>query len=474
MKKAKEQKHNYIYDVINFWLGNEKYEYYILALIDELPDIFQLKEESILKIVLEKFSDSCKDELINQKSEIVSKDYYARIFNKLYNHKKYDHQIDSQLDEIKNQLNNFVANGNFKLERKQQIYDSINNLGKPIEEIQPLYEIEISELKEQMKYISDYLEVSINDSSRMNFIKEETIIIGNENSINQYAYSINYTKDGSVLLRFHILDIKSIVPEDTPMYFDMKNNNILDKDVIDKISLNTDRISPVITYQLNITNRGEIYNFKYFHSLIKPQKLVNKNTPYNELKKDFSTKQFVYAYKILHNYYNLETNAQTFNEIDKSLVDFLTKTISLKIKQKQIPFVYKVQDNPNVDDYIEQLTNLNWYMFRLKDSDFRLVYKVICNKNNTKAHYSLTNKGHYGTKRKSFINITKPLSFIGLISQKMLDEIFIKNISVEEINEIYEKEFIELVDYYNEKFYGVSTPTKEDKKSNNRRVNKKD
>ena len=481
-------KHDYLYDTIMFWLSDEKYGNYLLTFINTLDETYlndsltykntkyshnirknknnkKFLKSTITELIMKKFVDSCRGQLINQKSNIVDKNYYVKLFNKIYNNPKYKHKDAASLNKMQKDLEEFVRSGSFKSEKKGEIIKALEQLTKKETEIKPLYEVDKKDLREHIRYFKDYLDSAIKDHSRMNFIEDQTIIIGRQaDGLYQYAYSIDYKRDGSCLLRVHVLDINALMYTDTPLYFDMKNNNYLNEEIIDGFSMKPGKLSPTVTYQLNIDNRGCIYDFEFFKSLIKPKKIVDNRTSYADLKQDFEMKQYVYLYKILEHYYELNDRGNNLKDIDNALIGILDFTLGKYLKENELPSIYKVQDNPNSLELANQLINLNWIMYRLDDYDFRNVYNIICNQNNTIAHYSLNNIGHYGENKKCFLSTTKPFSFVGLKQQQTLFDFVGNYISSEEVKNRCQEELLDIVNYYNQKFYNISTPEVLDKK----------
>ncbi len=458
MKRYKEtlKKHNFIYDVVEFWLSDKKYEYYMLSLIDNMDTIFEFENKSIAEVVLEKFCNSCKEELINQKSNVVDKEYYLKIFNRIYNHSKYEKKDIEKINELIENLNQFVINGKYKLERKAKLFSSIDRLTKKPEKVADLSLVDKADINEQLSYFNSYITDAINDNTRINLTDENTFLIGDNNgNFNQYAYSFSYADDCSILLKIHVIDINSLMYEDTPLYLDMKNNNRLDDRAIKLISLKQNKISPTITYQLCIDFKGIIRDCRIYKSKINPNIIVDSTLSYEKIKQNENLKPYLYAYKILEKYYEKDAKCTTINDIDNTLVDILNNSINRKIRDYEVPFIYKIHENQSPTNILDQITNLNWYMFRLTDKDFNTIYNIICNSNNKKARYSLNNIGHYAENKKSMLNVTKPISFIGLKLQELITNILNNNYSKKELVDKYNEEFLELVNYYNKKFYDI-------------------
>ena len=445
-----KKSHNYLFDIIDFWLTDEKNEYYLLELFNTNPKMVNLKNDlTLAEYVADKFCLACKMYLINHGGD-KNKEYYLRILNSILNNPEYDHAHDDIIEVRINTLKQFVQRGKFKNDRKSEIYNLIQKLGVEEEKIKPLKEVSIEEFLEQKAYIKDYYYSATNDSNRMNLSSADTLIVNSE-SYPSICYTLDYTKDGSTLIKIHVLDIESLIPSDTPIDAYFINSNRLPNDICDSMKLEVGKTSPVITYQLNMNPNGAIYNFKVYKSVVKPNMMSDTTTDYDIVKKDDDIKPYIQSAKKLAEFYNLENDHSTFGSVvTDNYHELLNRTIGRDLKEKDMPFVYKVQSPPDQVEFARQLTGINWFLFRISDDDFKTIYHIICNKNNTIGHYSNKDIGHYGLNSQYVTEINKPFTYMGLMAQKILSDVFIKEINHGDMVKEYDELLVELINYYNE------------------------
>lgn len=452
--KKENTKQDYLYNIIEFWLSDEKYEYYLNSLFDTMPKIYELQDRPIIKLVLAKYQKSFEEEL-SKRSSTVSKEYYLNLFNKLYNSSFYKHNHDNELNMMIADLKQLLEKSKCKTEGKAYFYESINKLQEKPLEIDPLCKIEEFDLSESPKYLVDCVTSSLDNRKRV-ALDDNVVIFGNDNfSIYSYAYSVKYLNDKKTILRFHILDIASIIYEDTPLYSSLKNNNGLSEEIKKILSLKENISSPSLTLELIIDETGKVCATNAFKSIISPKAIINKSTPFNELKNENLTKPFVMVYKMFKKYYKFDYNASTLKDVGDTFNHILNANIGKTIANNNIPFIYKIQAGPNSKEVYNQINNLNSYLFYLDTDDYRKIYEIICNKNNARARYSTINNGHFGEHIRYKLDILKSFTYIGYSLQQVLIDLYINNLSYESLQAKYGMEFQKLVAYYNKKLYGL-------------------
>ena len=89
--------HDYLSDIINFWLDDSTCYNYLDEISQKLPRVFLLNP-NILDVTLDKYFKSCKED-INDNS-IIDKNYYIKVFNTLYNSPYYKHDMDIYLKHL--------------------------------------------------------------------------------------------------------------------------------------------------------------------------------------------------------------------------------------------------------------------------------------------------------------------------------------------------------------------------------------
>lgn len=440
-------KHDYLYDIIEFWLSNEEYEYYLKELFTKHKKVFELKEKPVIEVILDHFINSCHEYIENK--EVVSKDYYVRLFNKMYNSEKYDHKSDYIIKEKLNELKKYISKRKMSDNKKSNLIESINNLGK-------------QEKKEDISYKKDKQIEKLTKQLMLEEVKNQNRIIINEpvfmlksNNYNEMGtcYSIVKNSD-NFTLNIHIIDLLNLIYEDSYLYKEMMNNNMLNPYIINALSYKENEERPSITISIEVEKNGKVKNFKVFKSIVKPSFTLNKTTSNESLRGNTLTKKIPDLARLLNNYYgntkkinNLKDDIKLFNHI-------LNEVIGKNIYENDYPFIYKVHMATCFKEAEYQIANLNYYLFRIPYEDYKIIYDIICNKNNNKAFYSCTNLGHYAEHERYKLEL-KPFTFVGYNLLSLINDLYIKNKPKEELIEKYSENFEELVKTYNKRFFEI-------------------
>ena len=439
------KRRNYLYDILSFWLCNENNEYYILNTINLCDEVFEIEDLDLL--IISKISNACKEKLKNNMFvDINYLRYLVNVFNTVIKSSKYQKTNSKSIANELKELNDFIKSGNYKDNRKEEIFELINLIGTDIE-YSKMHQVDAIELEDQMKLLNnqDAYSALTFDSSRTSFAKD--VIISENNS--NCAYSIDYKKDGSTLLRIHIFDLTALIPEYSQVDHEFCNEyNLKDVD----FNFEKDKESPSITFQLNVDTSGNIYDLKAYKSLIKPTIVLDDKQSYKTFKKNYELQPLLVTYsQLLHKHKN-EENSYIFDYFNKVLME----EIGRKIDDLKIPFVYQVQEEANSEEFAYQLTHLNWFFFRIDDALFKKLYHILCNKQNTKVHYSLENIGHYSLNRKVQFDLFKS-NYVSLMIQRFLIDMYINEIPRDELIKIYGEDFTKIINYYNRTIYDYNS-----------------
>lgn len=439
------KKKNYLYDIINFWLCDKNNEYYILNTIESCEEVF--KTEDLDLLIISKFTNACKEKLKNNMYvDIDYLRYLVNIINTLILSPKYKKTNLKNIKKELQELNDFIKSGNYKDSRKDEIYELINLIGNDTKQskLHQVDQIELEEQKESLKNLENYFSAAFY-SSRTSFVKD--VIISENNS--NCAYSIDYKRDGSTLLRIHIFDLTSLIPEYSQLDHEFCNEHVL-KNM--NFNFEKDKESPSITFQFDIDTSGNIYNLKTFKSIIKPTIVLDNKQSYKAFKENFELRPLLVVYSQLLSKYKNEDNSYMLDYFNKLLMEEIGK----HIEKSKLPFIYQVQEEANDAEFAYQLTNLNWFFFRIDDTLFKKLYHIICNKQNTKVHYSRENIGHYSLNRKVQFDLFKS-NYVSLMIQRFLIDMYINELPNDELIKTYEEDFVKLINYYNKMVYDYNS-----------------
>ena len=121
-------KHDYIYEIIDFWLSSEDNEYYLEKLFERYDKIYSLTEKPVIDVILDRFISSCNNYIEN--IDDVDRNYYVRLLNKLYNNSKFNHESDYEIKKKITDYRAFVAKKKMSETKKTNLMESINSLLK--------------------------------------------------------------------------------------------------------------------------------------------------------------------------------------------------------------------------------------------------------------------------------------------------------------------------------------------------------
>lgn len=447
-------KHDYLYDIIDFWLSNEEYEYYLEELIKKDKRVFNLKEKPLMEILLDKFITSCNCYIENK--ETVDKDYYVRLFNKMYNSSLYNHTGDYNIKKRINDYLKTVSKRKMSDTKKTSIIESINCLGKNVKQEVTFYKTD----KKLIKLTKQLIDNEIAKPNRYDLTNEVCFTTKSDNFNNKgVSYSIK-TCDDTIILSYHIADISSILYDGSNIYKNLRENNMLDRHLLDSLSFKNGVISPCLTISLEIEKYGKIKNFRVFKSIVKPSFEINEDTKIETLKANNLTKDIANTAISLNKYYRKDKKLKDLSDITKLYSHALNEVVGKNIFDNDYPFIYKVHVAGDSNKIVEQLSNLNYYLFRIPYDEFKIIYDIICNKNNNKAYYSCINLGHFAEGERYKTEILKPFTCVGINSLNLITDLYIKGLTKQELEEKYQEEFNELVKLYNKKFYSIEEKNK--------------
>jgi len=147
------KRRNYLYDILSFWLCNENNEYYILNTINLCDEVFEIEDLDLL--IISKISNACKEKLKNNMFvDINYLRYLVNVFNTVIKSSKYQKTNSKSIANELKELNDFIKSGNYKDNRKEEIFELINLIGTDIE-YSKMHQVDAIELEDQMKLLNN-------------------------------------------------------------------------------------------------------------------------------------------------------------------------------------------------------------------------------------------------------------------------------------------------------------------------------
>ena len=435
-------KHDYIYEIINFWLSDEENEYYLEKLFEKYEKIYFLTEKPIIDVILDRFIASCNNYIENVSD--VDMNYYVRVLNKLYNNDKFNHEKDFEIIKKINDYKTIVSKKKMSDTKKTKIMENINSLLK----IEEKESISYKKDKGLEKLLKNLINMELKKDERKDKTFENAFIIKNNNfNDNGVCYSI-IKEDDSITINYHFIDILSLVYTDSEIYKSMKQNNRLNPYIVNSLSFREKSERPSITVSIELDKTGKVNGFNVYKSKVKPIFKLKDTTSFEALKNNSLTKSITDASRVIDKHFKTLDKKDNLKEISKQFTRFLNEVIGSDIYYNDCPCIYKVHLVGSSSEIEYQLSNLNYYLFRITYEDYNIIYDIICNKTNNKAYYSLENYGHYAEKSRYKLEL-KPFTFVGYNLFSLLNDLYIKKLSKEELNKKYLEEFSEIINFYN-------------------------
>ena len=166
--------------------------------------------------------------------------------------------------------------------------------------------------------------------------------------------------------------------------------------------------------------------------------ICQENSDYKKLSKKIS------------DFYKLDEPIKDMQDVSKIFNHILYETLGRDIYNSNYTFMYRCHNYPSSKDLNYQISNLNYYLFKVPYNDYKIIYDILCKSVNNKAYYSTENKGHYAEKERYKLDILKPFTFVGMKSLEEVCDIYIKNMNSLEVLDKYNNVFKRFCKTYNE------------------------
>lgn len=363
-KEKEKQEHDYCIDILNILLDNELYIQKIIQRSSKLLNLIDEDNRTIAYFAIAKYLDLYLLELKGRQSSIPKEKYLDIYYMiELSSNYKYKDIDKVKIEELTNNFKETIKNSGFKREKYLEV---VKKLDEDLNKTSTTNKQELN--KELIDFENQNILNSSNIDHRKDLTNEYTIIVDSKKlNLYNYAYSINKKSENNYILKLHITDVSKDIKSGSYLDEMLKNTMFkdevwLDEKILSKLSLNKNKISPVITIECEVLENGKITNLKSYRSNI----LVDDIYSLEEFNSNMTNKNifpFVKIGKIL----NKELDK---SNCGKSLMNTFEKCILTEIGKyfddHNYPYIYKIQYKQNSDEYIKLLTKLNYLFSKIK------------------------------------------------------------------------------------------------------------
>lgn len=434
-------KHDYRYDIIKYFLEEEEGYPYIKKIINDIPEMVNIRikennDEHIIINILKEYMYNLKKLLKNKNSNYINPDYLKQVYI-LFSHnvhlrltKEDRDKIDELIDEFLEYININIYKEDRRNSAKREIYKLKTDYFY-FEKEPKLRKIKENQLLWQIDFLKTNRETSLNKENRIE-IKENTITI---NDIQ--AYSI-IEKENKKILKIHMIDASGVVASrttvDSKIYNDMINNEVIDYNIRRNLLLEQGKYNPTITYEFTI-EKNNVIDFKIYKSKIKlNQKCFDDDLLFS---KSETLNELVNLVKKILILRNKEVEHVGLYTIDKVMEMLLNEEFIKYIEKEKIPFMYSGCEY--INNYIKHMNNLNNTFNRLKEEDFKKLYKII-NDNVGELNYSIYPFDVY---EEYNLNLINNMNYLVIFNQRLITDVILNKGQIKDASK-YLKEYKEL------------------------------
>lgn len=418
------EKYDYRYDIISYLMEDE---YCFNRLLEEMPDIVNLKDKdgySLSYNVLEKYLDIYLLEL-QGRSKGINKEEIIKIYHKIIKHPYYSDDY-SNINEMLEHFKETIKNGRFRREKYIEVLNTLEDINKVPLENKKESKINNFDIEDERNYILN----KSSSTNRVDLTLEDTIVLcTNKEKYYNYAYSVTKNCNGNHVLKVHRTTIRDFIKHGSMIDMYLRENmfkgenNWLDAELMDKFSLNKGEIKPALTFELEITPKGKVNNFKCYKSNIKVDDVYTYENVNSEIKKH--NLRFI-PYLEINYFLNKEVNKNNYasdmvNTFNKAVLD----NIGSYFSRKSLPFIYKAQKEQDNSRYIRNMTTLNSIFSKISRDDFKKIYQIICDDINY-SRYTSKPETHNALNQKYYSDLFIPLySYIGIFLEEMINQFYL-------------------------------------------------
>ena len=440
-ENKEKTKHNYNYDVIFYFLNSEEGYPYIKKILENNSSIYNTRKvlpngdtEHIIISILKEFISNHKKMLQNKKNEFINPDYLEQVYY-LFSHsyevtltKEERIQIDTIIDEYKEYIKNNMHN----LDRKKAAKKELDNLKTNkyyLPRILNYKNINENQLYWQIPYIKENKKISLNKHNRVNLTKESTISF-NDNT----AYSL-IEEENSKTLKIHALDLSCMIVPNTSVDSYIYNCMIANEEIDDLVKTNFkfsyNKENPCITYEIKLNKNNIVESFNIYKSIVNVEQKCNDVDLF--YKRNVQLNALGNLSKKIYLINNMELEHIDIPSIENAITILLNEQFINYIEENNIPFIYGGVEY--INDFVNQLNDLNYTFSRLDKKDFKKLYEIINN-----------NVGEFGYHTKLFesqepyyMHLINSDDYLTIFNQRLINDIIINEEEIK-TREYYLKE----------------------------------
>lgn len=440
-------KHDYLFDIVDFFLSNEKYYLYLQKLLQEIPRTVNIQylndakeKEHIIFHILNKFIYNYYEMLTNKNSNYINKDYLKSVYllftqNYLIKLTEQDKKrIDQKLSLFMKEVNKKLTSSKRQNAVKEDLKIMHSDKFMMYRKLFVQKDVDIFKLERQMNSLSYNFNRSLKDTKRKDLTDEEIILL--ENGF--HAYSLENLNE-KTLLKIHVIDLYNIIVDYTTLDNEIFNQTLkgekIDPFIINIIEMQEMKLLPTITYEIPIDQNGNYKkeDFKFYTSKIKIKNLSNKINDNNLIN--------------LLRLCNKELNNITLNDIDKYFENILNDCVVNYFESNNLPFIYSGKKKKDQFEFVEIMNKIGYLLTRIDKDEFNKIYNII-NSDIDRFHYSTKPfDGEYN------LSIMNPVDYIGMLNQRLLYELVMYNKNnLNEYNRVikdYQNKYEEIVSIFN-------------------------
>ena len=339
------------YDILEKLVDNDANYTYISKLMKEIPNFVEARKDNkhFVFLLLDKFIENYKLKLVNQGLPYVEPDFYKELLSLNFYLRPYfseQEKLDFSLSLVS--FKDYVISKNYN--DSEKVFKDIGFIANSMDNIEVREEKDNDKVEEELstlKYkifdvLNSYLNSGYSIFSAFKF-----------DNISNYAFSVDYSADGKIILKIHILDTASFIKDGSLLYEEMKNNDI----ELPRFELNS--VCPAMTFVYTIFN-NKISDVRVTSSVVNISEEYS-NQDLDNYREISAIKDLFGIFKRMKKARNIDINY--YNQIGiKEFVDtVLNEDIIKNFETNKMPFIYK--------SYLENGKDL-----------VRINHNAICNK----------------------------------------------------------------------------------------------
>ncbi|MBE6160212.1 MAG: hypothetical protein E7157_04110 [Lactobacillales bacterium] len=432
-------KHHYGYDVIYHFLQSEEGYPYLKKIAHHMPSLVNVRSngEHILITILKEFIYNQKLMLKDKNSDYINPDYLKQVYI-LFSHSEYlkitkdekieiDHLINKYIDYLKSNID--------KLDRHKEMKAEICALKTKnyfMNKSAKLKSINDGQLLWQANYIPHNRENALNRHDRID-ISDEKPICFNDNT----CYSV-IENDNEKILKISVLDLACMIPNnatiDSQMYNDMIEHNDIHFQILRHLRFDYSKLNPTITYELSFDKINSTVKFRIYRSKTSVTKCDDKDLFYESNETLNKLSKLTHKLGLANNIPCDYMNIPTIEIIAKQLLNI---QLIEYLDNNNIPFIYGGIEY--INDYINNMNNLNTIFSRLDRDEFKEIYNLIN-----------SNVGEFGYSKEKFetdgiyeLSLLNNVNYLMLFNQRLIIDLILKQEELKSKEE-YQKEIDDL------------------------------